>query len=407
VPQRSKQQGQLPRRPQQRQALGAASSPQRALAAAPLPQAYYTRVGRNGKLEKKPNGLEQINRSLPWDERMIVIERAAGAPQITPAMATNVVAHINVALSKVTPHVRTTVGKISARGPLSTMAREGASAAMLLLFRKEIIEAARKADKGVIDVAANESWVELKILVPYAQYRHPEGLADLKAQIAAENEGVETVALRWMRAKRVIEEHFQRGILPHGGASVVFKVPNKTAGQKLTTEMWVVGNKFKALQFIPNKADTVCGRCSGWGHSEFQCHQEELVCGICSGNHFTAGHLCEMATSGAIGRVCPHAVMNCPGCGGNHPSNDARCRAKRNAIAVARGVRGEAHQRRPGCWKVEVPTTNGTAEDPRLVSKATRQALARAPAEDWTEDPDEMEVVMEAETSGTVPAVAV
>ena len=162
----------------------------------------------------------------------------------------------------------------------------------------------------------------------------------------------------------MIEEHFQHGRLPHGGASVVFKVPNKTAGQKLTTEMWVAGNKFKALLFIPNKEDTLCGRCSGWRHSEFQCHQEELVCGICSKNHFTARHRCEVATCGVIGRVCPHAVMNCPGCDGNHPANDARCRAKRNAIAVARGVRGEAHQCRPAFWKVEVPTTNATAEDP-------------------------------------------
>jgi len=89
---------------------------------------------------------------------MIVFERAAGAPQITPAMATSVVAHINVTFSKVAPpHVRTTVWKISARGRLSTMACEGALAAMLLLFWKEIIEAAQKADKGAIDMAANES----------------------------------------------------------------------------------------------------------------------------------------------------------------------------------------------------------------------------------------------------------
>jgi len=131
------------------------------------------------------------------------------------------------------------------------------------------------------------------------------------------------------------------------------------------------------------------------------------VCRICSGNHFTAGHRCEVATCGAIGWVCPQAVMNCPGGGGNHPANDARCRAKRNAIAVARGVRGEVHQRRLAYWKVEAPTTNTTAEDSQLVSKATQQALARAPAEDWTEDPDKMEVVMKVETSGTVPPVAV
>ena len=56
---------------------------------------------------------------------------------------------------------------------------------------------------------------------------------------------------------------------------------------------------------------------------------------------------------------------------------------------------------------MEAPTTNTTAEDSQLVSKATQQALARAPAEDWTEDPDKMEVVMKVETSGTVPPVAV
>jgi len=37
---------------------------------------------------------------------------------------------------------------------------------MLLLFKKEIIEAARRADKAIINVVANETWAELKILVP-------------------------------------------------------------------------------------------------------------------------------------------------------------------------------------------------------------------------------------------------
>jgi len=64
VPQRSQQQGQLPRRPQQRQTPGTASYAQRAQAAAALPQADYTRVGQNGKAEKKPSGLEQAKRSL-------------------------------------------------------------------------------------------------------------------------------------------------------------------------------------------------------------------------------------------------------------------------------------------------------------------------------------------------------
>ena len=90
------------------------------------------------------------------------------------------------------------------------MAHEGASAAMLLHFRKDIIEAARKADKGIIDIMMNKTWTELKMLVPYERYRHPEGLTDLREQIEAENEGVSIppTSMRWKRAKRSIEEQY-------------------------------------------------------------------------------------------------------------------------------------------------------------------------------------------------------
>jgi hypothetical protein len=47
------------------------------------------------------------------------------------------------------------------------MAQEGVSAAMLLSFKKEIIEAARKVDMGIINVIVNESWVELKMCILY------------------------------------------------------------------------------------------------------------------------------------------------------------------------------------------------------------------------------------------------
>lgn len=213
------------------------------------PQTDFTKVGRNSKTEKKPTGLEPIKRSLPWDERMIVIERAADALQISPAIATSMMAQVNIALSKVAPpHVRTTIGKISMRGRLSTKTREGSLAAMLLRFRQEIIEAARKADSSIIDVGANENWVEFKILVPYTRYRHPEGLADLREQIEVENAGVviPPKSKRWMRSKKTIEHHHQRESLPAGAALVVFKVPGKAEGQKLKEEIWVAGYKFKA-----------------------------------------------------------------------------------------------------------------------------------------------------------------
>jgi len=44
-------------------------------------------------------------------------------------------------------------------------------------------------------------------------------------------------SMRWMRSKKLIEQHFQAGRLPKGAASVVFKVPSKAASAKLLTEM--------------------------------------------------------------------------------------------------------------------------------------------------------------------------
>ena len=123
---------------------------------------------------------------------------------------------------------------------------------MLLHFKKEIIEAARRADKAIINMVANETWAELKILVPYVQYRHYSGLTDLRERIDAENEGVviPPFSMRWMCAKNIIEQHFQEGRLLQNAASVVFKVCSKAVGKKLLTEMWVAGVKFRALPFL-------------------------------------------------------------------------------------------------------------------------------------------------------------
>ena len=107
----------------------------------------------------------------------------------------------NIALSKVAPaNVRTEGFRISVQGRLSTTAPFGASAAMLLRFKMEILEAARKADNAIVNVVANETWVELKILVPYDRYRHPNRLADLREQIEAENPGVVVPppSMKWM-----------------------------------------------------------------------------------------------------------------------------------------------------------------------------------------------------------------
>lgn len=373
---------------------------------------------------KAVTGLEPIRKTIPWDERMILFERAVGAPQIDAAVAASAAAQVNIALSRVAPpHVRTEAFKISPQGRLTTAARAGASAAMLLTFKKEIIEGARQADKAIINVIASETWVELKILVPYVQYRHPSGLTDLRERIEAENEGVvvHPFSMRWMRARRQIENRYLAGTLPQNAASVVFKVCSKAAGNKLLTEMWVAGIKFRALPYIADRADTRCGRCSQWGHSEFRCHQGgAAVCSICAGQHRTEEHKCEVVTCGKTGKGCSHTTMRCPNCGKGHPAQDARCIAKAAAIDIARGGRKATPRTRaqnaaaagpapPGGPGPELgPARTRAIDEAREVGSAGPLSwvpgadAARRGAE-WTED--DMEVTEE-ETSGTAPPVA-
>jgi len=141
-----------------------------------------------------------------------------------------------------------------------------------------------------------------------------------------------------MRPKGVIEDIWQKGQLPAGRASVIFKVPNKEAGKRLLQEIWVSGNKFKAEIFVPERADSLCGKCSKWGHTDFRCRELTPKCAICAGEHRTWLHTCAVATCGRTGgKGCAHTRLQCPNCGGPHYAQDGRCRAKREAIAIARG----------------------------------------------------------------------
>jgi len=178
----------------------------------------------------------------------------------------------------------------------------------------------------------------------------------------------------------------------------------------------VAGNIFKAQEYIANKADMLCAVCSQWGHSEFRCPRSAAVCAVCSGNHRTEAHKCEVATCGAIGRACPHTVMKCPNCGGNHPAKDARCQAKLMANAVARGMRNGSHgPEAQHTLAPRIPTAPPTPQADQIcpVSAATLAALRDIPAADWSEDQDELEAAMDVDTafkcdepSGTVPPVA-
>ena len=102
-------------------------------------------------------------------------------------------------------------------------------------------------------------------------------------------------------------------------------MPGKAAAQKLLVGLWVAGNKFHALPYILDKADTLCGACGQWGHSEFWCQRGVATCTICEDSHRTEEYRCQVAMCGKVGKVCPHTEMKCPNCGGRHLAQNARC----------------------------------------------------------------------------------
>jgi len=98
---------------QQQQQQQQSNWAQQAAAAAALPQSDYKRVGRNGKPEWEPSGLEPIKGSIPRDERGIVFQWVVDVSQINPAVAASAAAFANIALSKVaSAHVRTEAFRI-------------------------------------------------------------------------------------------------------------------------------------------------------------------------------------------------------------------------------------------------------------------------------------------------------
>jgi len=174
----------------------------------------------------------------------------------------------------------------------------------------------------------------------------------------------------------------------------------QAVAQKLLTEIWVAGNRFRAIPFIADKVDTLCGNCSQWGHSEFRCQKPTATCAICTGSHRTEKHRCEVATCRMEGKGCPHTDMECPNCGGGHPAQDARCGAKRAAIEIARGRRSTTTPHPEVSSKQPSRSAVARSDDKRARPVATRapggsrppqlnwapgcELVAAAP--EWTED---------------------
>jgi len=158
-------------------------------------------------------------------------------------------------------HVRIMNARRNAKGTITAITHQNATAEMALLYRDIIIKAARSVDKGIIDVEGNEFWERLKIhTVPLVRYmgKGTEGLQKMREEIQAENEGVAIAAqVRWLMNPRIIREREQRGEIK--ASSVVFIVRGKKVAQRLVNKgVIAAGVRYKVEPYTNAGPDSLC-----------------------------------------------------------------------------------------------------------------------------------------------------
>jgi hypothetical protein len=276
-------------------------------------------------------------------ERRLIIRRYEGVPPPNK-MDPEISSAINRAQfhQKAPAHIRIMNRKTNARGTISAITRQKATAAMALIYRNVIITAARTVHKGVINVEENESWESLKIhAVPLVEYmgKGTEGLHKMWDEIHTENKGVTVpIQAQWLASPHTITESWQKGEI--AASSVVFVVKGSNVARRLVKEVIkAAGVWYRVEPFTTAGPYSRCEHCCGWGHMASKCSGKP-PCGYSSGPHRTSDHKCNvMGCTATLGALSGHTQEKCPNCRGYHIAFSIRCANKTEVTRAAREAR--------------------------------------------------------------------
>jgi hypothetical protein len=214
-------------------------------------------------------------------------------------------------------HIMIMNARRNAKGTITAITRQNATAEMAMQYRNIIITAAKTVNRGVMDVEENETWERLKIHeVPLVQYmgNGTEGPQKMREEFEAENEGIAIpTQVRWVANPRPIRERKQNGEIT--ASSVVFVLQGSGLAQSLIKKgIKAAGVWYRVEAFTNVGPDSRCEHCCGWGHIENKCGSKPK-CGYCSGNHRTSDHKCNVVGCMAKqGSLCSNKLQKCPNC---------------------------------------------------------------------------------------------
>jgi len=362
-------------------------------AAAKPAENKYALIGKKGKTVKakdqadgqKQSPLTPHKGSIPVDQRTIVFTRRGSAGEVTMAQKARITTAINKALFVAAPtsvHVRVEFVRCSPKGTITASAAMGADAKMLMLFRKQILEAANKTEPTITDVGTNETWKKLKIMgVPYEVFRSADGMKEIASCLEIENALVVPFAPRWLRQQRWLEEQWTQGRLRFAPVVITVRGPG-IAKDMIAKSLSVCGVRLKVEPYVEEGKDAQCDKCAAWGHSEFRCPLLGMLrCGLCGEKHRTSAHTCLVAGCGKKG-VCKHLRPKCANCGGNHTATWTRCPFARSA----RSARGSSSPPPPQTTEPEKDKGKGKEEEVAGPADSdTKVPAAAFCGADWSE----------------------
>lgn len=250
---------------------------------------------------------------------------------------------INLAIKRcgLPEHIRLLRLWESPSGAISGQLKRGANAEMLNSAKEEILKAVKKLDPSISSLQAAEQWYSLRIhKVCLQRYLTLSGMELLKEEIESTNGLNLPQTPRWINQERT-EERYQNEEIFY--STVIIKVRSKSIANSLITKGIEFGGRNHPVEpFLETKADTLCSKCSKFGHNGYKYCQNQAKCVFCGENHETKDHKCQLTGCTAqSGTLCIHTPVKCINCNGPHLASSHFCSKKREILANMRKIRKE------------------------------------------------------------------
>ena len=150
--------------------------------------------------------------------------------------------------------------------------------------------------------------------IPTDIFNFSKGLDLLKQEIITYN-GIQPIAVNWLSS---IENRNQK---KH--ASIVIALDTEAAAQKvIKNKLFIAGISVRTAKYEEKNDKIQCQKCQKFGHTTSSC-KNLVICQFCAQNHPTRLHTCKICET--VGEFCPHTIVKCSNCAGNHAANSKDC----------------------------------------------------------------------------------